>query len=334
MKISTSFLSRLAATMLVAVMATACAPLTQSPQPVPAGFAGPRLAADALIADDGARLPMSVWQPQGAPTAVIIALHGMNDHRATWWMAGPWWAERGVVTYAYDQRGFGGAPGRGVWGGEDLLVGDLRTAVRLARLRHPGIPVVTVGESLGSAIIIAALASDDPPQVDRAVLTAPAVWGWSAQPLPNRISLWFAAHFIGSASPEPPAFVTERIYASDNMAELYRMGRDPQFIGASRFDAVYGLVDMMEQAYLHAPDVRVPVAYLYGGRDPLISMAATQRTVARLPVGARTAFYPEGRHLLTRDLEAETVMADVLAFVQDPTRPWPSGAVSIPVSDR
>ena len=111
---------------------------------------------------------MTVWHPDGEPTAVIVALHGMNDSRATWWMAGPWWAERGVITYAYDQRGFGGAPERGIWAGEDLLVQDLRTAVRLIRQRHPGVPVVLVGESLGSSVIIAAMASDEPPPADRA----------------------------------------------------------------------------------------------------------------------------------------------------------------------
>ena len=311
----------------------ACAPRVQSPQPIPAQFSGARLETDVMIADDGARLPLAVWQPRGETTAVIVALHGMNDSRSTWWMAGPWWAERGVITYAYDQRGFGGAPERGVWAGEELLVQDLRTAVRLVRARHPGLPVIAAGESLGSSVIIAALASDDPPRVDRAALLAPAVWGWSAQPIPNRVSLWLAAHLFGSASPEPPAFVTEDIYASNNMLELYRMGRDPDMALTTRFDAVYGLVDTMASGYRGLSRVRVPVAYFYGGRDQLISMPVTQRALRQLPPTARTAFYPEGRHLLVRDHGAENVMADVLAFVRDPAAPWPSGATSIPVTE-
>lgn len=329
----TRTLRRLIGVLALGMLAQACAPLTQDAQPVPAGFAGARLEPDALIADDGARLPLEVWRPRGEPTAVIVALHGMNDSRNTWWMAGPWWAEHGVITYAYDQRGFGGSPGRGVWAGDDLLIQDLRTAVRLVRARHPGLPIVAVGESLGSAVLIEALASDDPPAVDRAVLTAPAVWGWSAQPIPNRVSLWIAAHMFGSASPQPPAFVTEDIYASSNMLELYRMGRDPDILLTTRFDTVYGLVSTMENAYRDLPRIRVPVAYLYGGQDQLISMAATRRALARLPHGARTAFYPEGRHLLTRDQTAEPVIADVLAFVEDPAGPWPSGAESIPMDD-
>lgn len=326
-------LGRLVGALSLVAAAVACAPAVQSPQPVSAEFRGARLEANALIAQDGARLPMTVWRPQGQPTAVIVALHGMNDSRATWWMAGPWWAERGVITYAYDQRGFGGAPERGVWGGEDLYVQDLRTAVDLVRARHPGVPVVAVGESLGSSVIIAALSSEAPPAVDRAALLAPAVWGWSAQPVPNRVALWVTARLLGETAVEPPEFITQDIYASNNLLELYRMGRDPAMALTTRFDAVYGLVDIMESAYRGLSEVQVPVGYFYGGRDQLIAMAATQRALRRLPAGARTAFYPEGHHLLVRDHGGETVMADVLAFVQNQAEPWPSGAGPIPTGE-
>jgi acylglycerol lipase len=325
---------RLAALLTALLALTACAPAIQSPRPVQPGFEGAHLETDVMVAEDGARLPLSVWRPQGEPRVVIVALHGMNDSRSTWWMAGPWWAEHGVVTYAYDQRGFGGAPDRGVWAGEDLLVRDLRTAVRLARSQHPGVPVAVVGESLGSSVIIAAMASDDPPAVDRVVLTAPAVWGWSAQPVPNRVALWVAARLLGETAVEPPEFVTREIYASDNMLELYRMGRDPAMTLTTRFDAVYGLVDIMETASRDLGRVRPPVAYLYGGRDQLIAMEPTRRALRNLPRGARTAFYPGGHHLLTRDQGAEAVMADVLSFVLDPAAPWPSGAEPIPLDER
>lgn len=325
---------RLAALLAAMLAMSACAPTIQSAQPIWPGFEGAHLEAEVLVAEDGAQLPLSVWRPTGEPRAVIVALHGMNDSRSTWWMAGPWWAERGVVTYAYDQRGFGGAPERGVWAGEALLVQDLRTAVRLARARHPGVPVALVGESLGSSVIIAAMASVDPPEADRVVLTAPAVWGWSAQPVPNRVALWVAARLLGETAVEPPEFVTREIYASNNLLELYRMGRDPAMTLTTRFDAVYGLVDIMETASRDLGRVRPPVAYLYGGRDQLIAIEPTRRALRNLPSGARTAFYPGGHHLLTRDHQAEEVMTDVLSFVLDPSAPWPSGAGPIPLDER
>ncbi len=42
----------------------------------------------------------------------------MNEHaRAFAEDAAPWFADEGVALYAYDQRGFGGSPNRGIWAG-------------------------------------------------------------------------------------------------------------------------------------------------------------------------------------------------------------------------
>jgi hypothetical protein len=101
---------------------------------------------------------------------------------------------------------------------------------------------------MGGAVAIEAFASERPPAADRLVLLAPAVWGWSTQSLPNRTLLWLAAHTIRGKVLEPPAFVTRKIRASDNIEELIRMGRDPQLIWGARPDAIYGLVNLMEAA--------------------------------------------------------------------------------------
>ena len=49
--------------------------------------------------------------PTSGVKAVILALHGFNDYSNAFAMPARLWAERGIASYAYDQRGFGGAPG-------------------------------------------------------------------------------------------------------------------------------------------------------------------------------------------------------------------------------
>ena len=112
--------------LLAALALAGCAtPQVQAPLDPPPGFAGPRIEADAFVVRDGARLALRRWTPtEREPDLVIVALHGINDSSAAWRLAGPWWAERGAVTYAYDQRGFGRSPGRGVWPG-GLMQSDL-----------------------------------------------------------------------------------------------------------------------------------------------------------------------------------------------------------------
>src|SRR5438477_7449193 len=104
-----------------------------------------------FIAADGVSLPLRKWLPQGEVKAVILALHGFNDYSNAFTMPAPLWAEHGIATYAYDQRGFGGAPMRASWAGSARLAGDAVTATRLLRAIYPGRPIYLLGESMGVA---------------------------------------------------------------------------------------------------------------------------------------------------------------------------------------
>jgi len=323
--------ARFAAIVIAAALAAACAPTLQVAGRPEVGFSGPRLEDRDFVSFDGARLGLTRWDADGgaAPWAVIVGVHGMNDYAAAFHLAAPWWAARGVTTLAFDQRGFGRSPRRGVWAPDALRIEDLRTLVALARARWPNAVIAVVGESLGGAVAIEAFASDRPPAADRAVFSAPAVWGWSNQALSNRIALWFAAHLAPAKVFNPPRWLTNHISPTDNQAELEVMGRDPLILWGARSDALYGLVDTMQAANDEAGEVRGPALYLYGAHDQIIPKNATARAIARFPKSNRTAYYAGGWHLLLRDKQAETVWGDILAFLKDPAAPLPSGAPPI-----
>ena len=320
----------------VGVLGTACRPVIQTAALAQSGFGGPRFEPDVFVSFDATRLPMQVWRAQGAdraqvqPWAVIVGLHGMNDYAAAFGLAGPAWAAQGITTYAYDQRGFGRAPERGVWGGRDLMDADLRTAVALARQSHPHAILAVVGESMGGAVAISAFASRDPPGADRVVLAAPAVWGWGAQPIPYRVALWLAAHVAPGWDLTAPDWLARRIQASDNIAELRRMGRDRNMIFDTRVDAVYGLMNLMQDARVEVGAVRAPVLFLYGAHDEIIPKPAAVYAARELKPQDRSAFYPHGYHLLTRDLDRRLVWEDIVGFIRDPQAPLPSGTPPIP----
>lgn len=314
---------------LALTMAACATPLIQTPLTPPPGFAGPMVEARALVMDDGARLPLARWAPAtGEPWAVIVALHGMNDSRASFRLAGPWWAERGIETWAVDQRGFGQAPGRGVWAGEARMTEDLRIAVALARAHHPDATIAVVGESMGGSVAIAAFGSERPPAADRVVLLAPGVWGWTAQGPVNSAGLWLAARAMGGRAVEPPEWAIRDRPASDNRVELFRNGRDPNSIISTRFDTLYGLVDLMESASLRLDRVRSPTLLLYGAHDNVVQKPAMRAALERTAAHAnlRTGYYAQGWHLLNRDLQAVTVYRDVEAWLRDSGATLPSGA--------
>jgi alpha-beta hydrolase superfamily lysophospholipase len=316
---------------LAAVLSlSACAPVVLKAGRPDAGFQGPRLEDDAMISFDGARLALQSWKPSsGEPWAVIVGLHGINDYSNAFHLAAPVWARDGIATYALDQRGFGRSPGRGLWAGEALMTEDVRTLTALVRQRYPHAIIAVAGESMGGAVAIEAFASSRPPAADRLILLAPAVWGWSTQPLQNRVALWLTAHVAPAAVLEPPKFVTRHIQASDNIDELRRMGRDPLMIWGTRTDVIYGLVRLMEHASRDVGRIGVPTVYLTGAHDEIITSGPMRKAAARLKASDRSADYPDGWHLLLVDRHADVVWRDVEAFLRDPAAPFPSGAPGI-----
>jgi len=313
------------------IVLSACAPIVQQAGTPGVGFQGPRLEAGDFISFDGARLAMKHWEPERKdPWAVIIGLHGMNDYSNAFHLAAPAWAADGIATYAYDQRGFGASPGRGIWGGDGLMTEDLRTITALIRQRYPHAIIAVAGVSMGGAVAIEAFASDRPPAADRLILLGPGVWGWSNQPIPYATALWITAHVARSSVINPPDFVVRNVQPSDNRDELIRMGRDPLMIWGARTDTLYGVVGAMEHAQRQIGRIRAPVAYLAGVHDKIIPKAPHLRAAHHLKPTDRSAYYPNGYHLLLVDHQAPVVYRDVESFIRDPSAPLPSGAPIIP----
>jgi alpha-beta hydrolase superfamily lysophospholipase len=280
------------------------------------------------VAADGLRLPMRVWPAEGEPKAVLLALHGFNDYSNAFADPAVWWAARGVTTYAYDQRGFGAARQAGLWPGVAAMVTDLRAVAALVRARHPRAPLYVLGVSMGGAVVLAALGQPAGPgdplaAIDGAVLVAPAVWGRATMNPLYRTTLWLGAHTM------PWLRVTGRgldILPSDNIEMLRALGRDPLVIKETRIDALYGLVNLMDTALAASAQVEIPLLILFGALDEVIPKVPTRRMIGGLSGPRRFALYDAGYHMLLRDLQAEPVWRDVLAWAQDPTAPLPSGA--------
>lgn len=312
---------------------SACAPLKQRPELAALGFRGPRITDDGFVSFDGSRLGLMRWLPATEPEWVVVGLHGMNDYSNAFHLAAGWWAGRGIATYALDVRGFGRSPERGVWAPTELVLEDVRALITAVRERYPNARLALAGISMGGGLAISAMASDNPPPVDKLMLFAPAVWGWSNQPLPNRMSLWVSAHVLGQWVVKPPDWLVRNVMASDNIDELRRMGRDPLMIWGARSDTIYGLVGLMERAWRSTGGINVPVAWFYGANDHIIPREPTVEAVGRLKPGARTAYYAKGYHLLLVDRQAAKVWGDAEAFLRDAPGPWPpSGAPAIPSS--
>jgi pimeloyl-ACP methyl ester carboxylesterase len=118
-----------------------------------------------------------------------------------------------------------------------------------------------------------------------------------------------------------------KIWASDNREALVRLSTDPLTLIGTRVDATKGLVDLMDDALAASPRFRARGLFLYGGKDEFVPKRATEATWKALPPGpVRLAYYPGHYHLAMRDVGRGDVLADIVAWMRDPSAALPSGA--------
>ncbi|MBL7004773.1 MAG: alpha/beta hydrolase [Gammaproteobacteria bacterium] len=286
-----------------------------------------RLGENIFLTEDGASLPLRHWLPKTEPRAVIIALHGFNDYSRFFDKPGDYFSTQGIASFAYDQRGFGMAPQRGLWAGGDTYTKDLRVLVRLVKQRYPKLPVYLLGESMGGAVVITAMNQMNMSEVAGIILAAPALWARSTMPWYQTGLLWTLAHSM------PWLTLTGEglhVVASDNIDMLRAMGRDPWVIKATRVETMYGLTDLMDEAFNSAASLRGNTLMLYGEKDEIIPKEPTYaflRQFLETDAANKTiAIYPKGYHMLLRDLQAPTAWKDIAAWINASPDKLPSGA--------
>ena len=280
-----------------------------------------------FLTEDGVNLPLREWLPSTEPEAVLIALHGFNDYSRFFDRPGRYFSAHNIACFAYDQRGFGATPKRGLWAGEEAYTDDLKIFVSLLRDRYPNRPIYLLGESMGGAIVITAMSKNQMPEVDGVILSAPALWARSTMPWYQTGLLWTLAHSV------PWLRLTGKsiqVMPSDNIEMLRALGRDPWVIKGSRVETIYGLANLMDQAYGSAMLLNANTLMLYGEKDEIIPKQPTYQFLKKFlstNVEDKTvAFYEQGYHMLLRDLQASTAWKDIAAWIHGNPKKLPSGA--------
>jgi len=294
-----------------------------------------RLTPESVVMSDSYVLPMKAWPSAGAPTAVVLAMHGFNDYSNAFDAVAHTFADDLIITYAIDQRGFGATEQHGIWAGHDTLQSDLIITVNLLCEKHSGLPLFLLGESMGGAVILSAAQQLERTCIQGVILLAPAVWGWQTMPWWQTVPLRMLAHTLPELKVDGEGL---DIHPSDNVEMLRALGRDPLVIKETRIDAIYGLTDLMEAAVVNSGALRMPALILYGEHDEIIPPAPFCEMLNNLPDRAtshwRLMLYSNGYHMLSRDLQGEVVIQDMVIWIQD-QRSWlPSGQEVVQGSSR
>jgi acylglycerol lipase len=202
----------------------------------------------------------------------------------------------------------------------------LREVVEQLRNRHPGLPITVIGESMGGAVVLRASTESPGLPVNQLILKAPAVWGAETMP-------WFQRAGLQVLNAVAPNFTFSGrgvralgIKPTDDPEVARDLSRDPLFIKETRVSSLVGVTDLMGQALHHPMSFPVPTLVLYGLNDRIIPPAPVCSWLTRLdgessslPEHVQFLIYPQGWHLLTRQLRGADVIRDITQWIRSST---------------
>ncbi|MBY4587936.1 MULTISPECIES: alpha/beta fold hydrolase [Rhizobium] len=138
------------------------------------------------LASTGASLAYHHDEAVGPARGILLISHGLAEHSKRYRAFAEAMAARGYHVYAHDHRGHGEttAPDAPVGrfarrGGVDRVIGDVLAMRAHAAMRHPGLPVILFGHSMGGLIAL------------NAAVTAPADF--------NAVAVWNSNFAVGLA---------------------------------------------------------------------------------------------------------------------------------------
>ena len=286
-------------------------------------FDAPRIASEEVVdgrierilgaaEGEGETLAMTVWPATAAPKGAILAVHGYGDYGpSTFAEAAREWRAAGLSVYAYDQRGFGRNPSRGVWPGAVRLIEDLAEVYAMVAAEAGTAPVTVVGHSMGGAVVAAALGQGRIAPA-RAILLAPALWGGPHLGFGYRALAGVTTALLPDKRWSGKGVV--RIQATDNIEALRALARDPLYLRRPSAREFSGLIALMDTAVESAPALTTPTLVMYGAKDEVVPEQPLRDTTALFAGDKEFRRIDTGWHLLLRDLEGQKVRDAVAAF--------------------
>ncbi len=219
--------------------------------------------------------------PTGTPKGIVVVTHGYAEHAGRYRELANVIVRAGWAALSYDVRGHGQSPGvRGYIDRFDIYLDDLAAMLAAARQLVPSTPVVLLGHSHGSLIVLRALCDDHPPDVTAAIVSSPYLALRLAVPGYKK-ALARVASRIAPKLAQPNALRVEDL-TSDKQKQDERLA-DKLCLDIAT--ARWFTEAAKAQAYVvaHAGRIKVPTTWLVGASDPIADPARSKAVAASVP---------------------------------------------------
>ena len=245
------------------------------------------------------------WRGTGEPTHLVVIAHGYGEHIGRYERLADALVSDGAVVYAVDHVGHGKSEGERVLI-EDFedVVSDLHTLAETARRENPQLPVVLLGHSMGG-LIASRYAQRYGDTLAALVLSSPVVGRWES------VSETLALDEI----PDVPLDVTT-LSRDTAVGETY--AADPLVWHGPFKRVTLEAIQRALETIARGPNLGdLPLMWIHGEDDRLVPIDGSRSEIESLR-GPRFVerIYPESRHELFNELNADEVIADVTEFIR------------------
>lgn len=287
---------------------------------------------------DALDLAVAVFEPAGAPKAIVQFVHGMCEHKERYYPFMEWLSSKGYVCVIHDLRGHGESVkssddlGFMYKGGWSAMVDDVKVVTDWAKTNYPDLKLTLFGHSMGSMIVrsyvkrydsainrlfVCGCASDNPAKgAGRALAWIFGTFnGWHSRPaLLQKMS--FGAY---NKPFEGEGYRSAWVCSDKAILEAYH--NDPLCQYVFTANGFYNLLGLMQDCYsikgweVDRPDL--PIHFISGAEDPCrISDKALKAAVdAMKRRGYRNVdlkLYPGMRHEILNETGKMQVWNDIL----------------------
>tara|TARA_B100000963_G_C22619205_1_gene668989 strand:+ start:473 stop:1360 length:888 start_codon:yes stop_codon:yes gene_type:complete len=265
------------------------------------------------------------WVPEIESKDIILAIHGYNDYSNAFDIPGKFLLNHGIKTISFDLRGFGKNKDRGEWFVLQYHLDDVLLNLKRIKDKNPNRRIFLLGESMGGAIVISLAEKYNDLPIDGLILVAPAIWDFTESNFWKSITLKFFSTILPNVKVSGKGII--KVTASDNNEMLKRLSKDIHFIDKPSLKSLYGITNLMNDAfknalsYLHNPSyktlIMVPIRDEIVPRKPLIKIFKNSGIKKNISKMIDLGVYENSYHMILRDLEGSKIINDIRLWIEN-----------------
>lgn len=225
---------------------------------------------------DGLEIFWQCWLPGPKPKAAILFVHGLAEHGGRYRFPVEHFTPLGYACWTVDLRGHGRSEGARVHVRSfDDYGADVGLVLREMRERHPGLPIVLAGHSMGGLVVLRYLLQHSH-EVQASIVSSPLLAAHpTAKPPAHLIKISRFLSWVWPTLMFKTKLDVTAISKDKAVVEAYVQDK----MVSNRVSARWftSLIDAQQDVFARAGNLRTPLLLMQSGADRLVDPGATAR---------------------------------------------------------